>query len=100
MSLTKKDLEELVKTMQADYAAINNKLSKLDSLVDDVADLKKLLAASEAKNVELHALLKDRDVELHALKRQLIVWSSTTVPGVSESWDSHSQPMRKDPATW
>lgn len=57
--------------MQADYAAINSKLSKLDSLTTDVADLKKLLAASDAKNVELLTMLKERDSEIHALKRQL-----------------------------
>jgi hypothetical protein len=58
LSLTKKDLEELVKTMKADYAAINNKLSKLDSLVKDMADLKKLLADSQARNAELHTQLR------------------------------------------
>jgi hypothetical protein len=57
--------------MQADYAAINNKLSKLDSLAKDVADLKKLLADSEARNAELHTQLKERDADVHALKRQL-----------------------------
>jgi hypothetical protein len=71
MSLSKKDLEELVKSMQADYTAINLKLTKLDTLSTDVADLKKLLAASDAKNVELLATLKERDTEIHALKRQL-----------------------------
>jgi hypothetical protein len=71
MSLSKKDLEELVKIMQADYAAINTKLSKLDTLASDVTELKKLLAASDAKNKELLAMLKDRDAEIHGLKRQL-----------------------------
>jgi chromosome segregation ATPase len=71
MSLTKKDLGELVKTIQADYAAINSKVTKLDSLAKDVADLKKLLADSEAKNAELRAQLGDTDVEVHPLKRQL-----------------------------
>jgi hypothetical protein len=71
MALSKKDLEELVKTMQADYAAINNKLTKLDSLVNDVAELKKLLAVADAKNAELLTTLRERDAEIHSLKRQL-----------------------------
>jgi hypothetical protein len=71
MSLSKKDLEELVKTMQADYSAINNKLTKLDSLANGVADLKKLLAVANAKNTELLTTLRERDAEIHSLKRQL-----------------------------
>jgi hypothetical protein len=69
--------------MQADYSAINLKLTKLDTLSTDVADLKKLLAASDAKNVELLATLKERDTEIHAVKRQL-----NSVEQHNRSWSS------------
>ncbi len=69
--------------MQADYSAINLKLTKLDTLSTDIADLKKLLAATDAMNVELFATLKERDTEIHALKRQL-----NSVEQHNRSWSS------------
>jgi hypothetical protein len=42
MSLTKKDLEDIVKSYKVDLANIN---SKLDTLLSENADLKKMVAA-------------------------------------------------------
>jgi hypothetical protein len=50
MSLTKKDLEDLVKKYQADLATVNNKLSKLNDLLSAIDDMKKMLTANREEN--------------------------------------------------
>ncbi len=54
MSLTKKDLEELVKSLRGDIAEINK---KLDEIKDENRELKKLVV--------------DRDNEIFSLRTQL-----------------------------
>jgi hypothetical protein len=53
MSLTKKDLEDIVKSYKVDLATIN---SKLDALLSENADLKKMVAArdEEISGLKLH----------------------------------------------
>jgi hypothetical protein len=60
MSLTKKDLEDLVKGYKVDLANIN---TKLDALLSENADLKKLIAArdEEIEGLKLHV----NDLEQH-----------------------------------
>ncbi len=53
MALTKKDLEDIVKGYKVDLASIN---SKLDTLITENAELKKMVAAKdeEIEGLKLH----------------------------------------------
>jgi Skp family chaperone for outer membrane proteins len=53
MSLTKKDLEDLVKKHQTNLATVNSKLSTLSDLAESIEEMKRLLTASTEENERL-----------------------------------------------
>jgi hypothetical protein len=71
MSLTKKDLEDLVKKHQTDLATVNSKLSTLSDLADSIEEMKRLLTASKEENEKLKKHLLERDQEILELRGQL-----------------------------
>lgn len=83
MSLTKKDLEDLVKKYQADLATVNNKLSKLIDLLSAIDDMKKMLMANRQENERLKKHLLNRNIKISKLQANLIMSSSIIRHGAS-----------------
>ncbi len=103
MSLTKKDLEDLVKKYQADLATVNIKLSKLNNMLSAIDDMKKMLTANREENERLKKHLLNWNFKISKLQANLIMSSSIIRHGASGWWDSpraHSLLRRRAPGIW
>jgi hypothetical protein len=83
MSLTKKDLEDLVKKYQADLATVNIKLSKLNNMLSAIDDMKKMLTANREENERLKKHLLNWNFKISKLQANLIMSSSIIRHGAS-----------------
>jgi hypothetical protein len=63
MSLSKKDLEDIIKSLRGEFTTINNKLTKMETQLDTIM----------AENKELKSLVAERDSEILSLRSQLNV---------------------------
>jgi hypothetical protein len=63
MSLSKKDLEDIIKSLKGELTTINNKLTKMETQLDTIM----------AENKELKSLVAERDSEILSLRSQLNV---------------------------
>ncbi len=63
MSISKKDLEDIIKSLKGELTTINNKLTKMETQFDTIM----------AENKELKSLVAERDSEILSLRSQLNV---------------------------
>lgn len=61
MALSKKDLEEIVKSLRGEFSTITSKLTKMEAQLDAIV----------AENKELKSMVSERDTEIRSLKLQL-----------------------------
>jgi hypothetical protein len=71
MALSKKDLEEIVKSLRGEFSTITAKLTKMEAQLDAIA----------AENKELKSMVSDRDAEIRSLKLHL-----NTIEQYNRSW--------------
>lgn len=68
MALTKKDLEDLVKSYKSELGSINTKLENVVGLPEKFIKLEALLDKVCAENKELRRIITDRDAEILTLR--------------------------------
>jgi hypothetical protein len=68
MALTKKDLEDLVKSYKSELGSINSRLENVIGLPEKFTKLESLIDKVSAENKELRKIITDRDAEILALK--------------------------------
>jgi hypothetical protein len=61
MALSKKDLEEIVKSLRGEFSTITTKLTKMEAQLDTIV----------AENKELKIMVSERDAEIRSLKAHL-----------------------------
>jgi hypothetical protein len=61
MALSKKDLEEIVKSLRGEFSLITTKLTKMEAQLDTIV----------AENKELKTMVAERDAEIRSLKAHL-----------------------------
>jgi uncharacterized protein (DUF3084 family) len=61
MALSKKDLEEIVKSLRGEFSTITTKLTKMEAQLDSIV----------AQDKELKSLVAEQDTEICSLKAQL-----------------------------
>jgi hypothetical protein len=71
MALSKKDLEEIVKSLKGELSTITTKLTKMESQLDTIS----------AENKELKSMVADRDAEIFSLKIHI-----NTLEQYNRSW--------------
>jgi hypothetical protein len=71
MALSKKDLEEIVKSLRGEFSSITAKLTKMEGQLDSIV----------AENKELKNMVAERDSEIFSLKTQL-----NTIEQYNRSW--------------
>jgi peptidoglycan hydrolase CwlO-like protein len=89
MALSKKDLEEIVKSLRGEFSTITAKLTKMEAQLDSIV----------AENKELKTLVAERDSEIFSLKVQLNTWNNTIVLGASILWASPSPRTKRKALT-
>jgi hypothetical protein len=68
MALTKKDLEDLVKSYKSELGSINSRLENVIGLPEKFVKLESLIDKVSSENKELRKIITERDAEILSLK--------------------------------
>ncbi len=84
MALTKKDLEDLVKSYKSELGSINSRLENVIGLPEKFTKLESLIDKVSAENKELRKIITEEMLKSSHLKHMSTASNSTTDRGVLE----------------